>query len=258
MIGIVTVALAAFLLQDSPASTIGFTVAPRTIAEIDLSKLKGAYVRQLAWSPDGSQLYLQTYDANRDASVKALYHFLIPVSGGAPKDIDTAPAWAAAYWNWKSAQTAPADPSFKIEVETEKVKQSATATPMAAGLGGESSGRVGGQGVSVESAVSAAQQTQTVDVYRMHLKGEVVGEWINMPIVPGLTFGWGPKSSGLIAYGERETGKLIIMSKSGDKQKIDGTKNIVLPAWTADLRQLAYLEARGGKKYAVVIAAVSR
>jgi hypothetical protein len=34
--------------------------APVKVAELDLGKLKGDHVSRMAWSPDGSQLYVQT------------------------------------------------------------------------------------------------------------------------------------------------------------------------------------------------------
>jgi hypothetical protein len=92
----------------------------------------------------------------------------------------------------------------------------------------------------------------------MLLKGEVVGEWVNHAIVPGLTFGWGPAGSHLIAYAEKSSGRLVIMDSTGARQKIDGTKSVVLPAWTADGSKVAYLEGRGRNKFAVVIAKVER
>ena len=58
----------------------------------------------------------------------------------------------------------------------------------------------------------------------------------------------GPKSSGLIAFAEKGGGKLVIMDRTGKKQKIEGTKGVVLPAWTEDGAQMAYLETRGKNK----------
>ena len=43
---------------------------------------------------------------------------------------------------------------------------------------------------------------------------------------------------------------------TGKKQQIEGTKGVVLPAWTEDGARMAYLETRGKNKYAVIIADV--
>jgi WD40-like Beta Propeller Repeat len=256
--------LSAFLLSQPAAQTPdvkAITLTPTVVAEIDLSKLKGKLVRELAWSPDGKQLYLQTFTEDRNALPKDLYHYVLdlgtPAGSLKLKDVKVPPEWATTYWNWKSAQAAPGDDDFKISLDTEHTIQSATAVPMGGSLakGGTDGGATG---ASVDSMMSAAAQSQNATVYHMLLKGEVVGEFVNHAIMPGLTFGWGPSGSGLIAYAEKTSGRLVIMDKNGDKQKIDGTKNVVLPAWSADGTRLAYLESTGRTKYAVVIATVAR
>src|SRR5215472_18024421 len=77
-------------------------VTPAEIAQIDLGKLQGAMVNQLAWSPDGNELYLQTLTEDRKALPKDLYHYVITVDGGAIKKVGAAPDWAVKYWTWKS------------------------------------------------------------------------------------------------------------------------------------------------------------
>lgn len=232
------------------------TVTPgAAVLEFDLASLKGTRLRQMAWSPDGTQLYLQTYDANKDATVKELFHYVLPVAGGAPKRIDTPPVWAADYWAWKSGQTAPDDPAWKIEVSSEKKIASAIAMPMGGDLARGGVGDPTG-GVSVETVTANAAQAANVSVYTLRLKGETVGEWTNHPIMPGLTFGWGPRGSGLMAYAEKSSGRLTLMDRSGKTARVDGTKDVVLPAFTEDRSRIAYLEGRGRNKYALVIATV--
>jgi hypothetical protein len=250
--------LYSLVIAQSLTSAESLRLAPSVVADFELGKdMKGSRLRQLAWSPDHSQIYLMTYEPNRDASVKEAFHYLIPVAGGDPKRVEARPDWAETYWDWKSHHTAP-DASMKIEVAQEKRRQNAVAVP----FGGDAAR--GGvvdpatSGLSQESALEAARAMQNDDVYMLRLKGEIVGEWVNHPIVPGLTFGWGPKNSGLIAFAEVKSGRLVLMDRAGDKQKVDGTKNVVLPAWTEDGARLAYLEGRGRNKYALVIAAVGR
>lgn len=230
------------------------TVTPAVpVLEFDLGALKGTRLRQLAWSPDQTQLYLQTYDANKDASVKELFHYVLPVAGGAPKWIDTPPAWAADYWAWKSGQTAPDDPTWKIDVSTEKKIASATAMPAGGDLArGGSVDPTGG--IGVEAVAAHAAQASNASVYTMRLNGQTIGEWTNHPIMPGLTFGWGPQGSGLVAYAEKSAGRLTLMDRSGKTARVEGTKNVVLPAFTPDRSRLAYLEGRGRNRYALVIA----
>jgi Tol biopolymer transport system component len=242
---------------QSPQTTVSaITLTPGDpVLELDLRKLKGPLVRQLAWSPDQKELYLQTYEANRDASVKATYHYLIPVAGGEPKAVEVPPGWAVAYQQWKSGQASPNDPTWKIDVATERKIQSATSIPMGGDLArGGSVDPTGG--VSVETVVAAAGQSGNVNVYTMRLSGQVVGEWVNHPIVPGLTFGWAPPGTAMIAFADRD-GDLAVMDRAGNTVKVKETKDVTLPAWSPDGARIAYLEKTGRTTYVLKIAVVS-
>ena len=238
-----------------PAEQIKLTPAPEI--DISLSKLKGTLIRQLAWSPDATELYLMTYEPNRDASIKEAFHFLIPLATGVAKRVDVQPPWAVEYWKWKSDRTAPGDPSLSIEVLQEKRRQNAVAIPMGGEMARGGTADPGAAGLSQEAALDAARAMRNDDVYSLKLKGEVVGEWINHPIVPGQTFGWGPTNTGLIAFAERSSGRLVLMDKQG-KQRVSDTKNVSVPAWTTDGTRLAYLEGRGRGRFALVVAAVAK
>ena len=231
------------------------TLTPRVAGTIDLTKVKGL-VRRLSWSPDGSELYLQTYDQNKDASVKQLYHYVVSPANGALTKVAEEPAWSADYWMWKSWKSAPGDDKFEIQLSSETKRVTATSTPMG---GDMARGGTGGDatGVSMETMGMAANQQQMNDIRTMKLKGEVIGEWINLPIAPGQTFGWGPTGTGIVAYADQK-GKLILMDKSGSKRKVDDTAGVVLPAWNVDATRLAWLESRGKKLYALVVADVAR
>jgi hypothetical protein len=39
------------------------------------------------------------------------------------------------------------------------------------------------------------------------------------------------------------------MDREGQKQQIDGTKNVILPAWSADGSKIAFLQKAGKNKY---------
>lgn len=232
-------------------------VAGAPVTEIDMRRLKGPLPRQLAWSPDHTELYLQTYEANKDATVKALYHYVMPAKGGAPKQVDAAPAWANEYIAWKSGQASPDDPAWKIDVAQEKKIQSATSIPMGGDLarGGTVDPT---SGIAVESVTAAAAQSSNLNIYSMRLSGETVGEWINHPIVPGLTFGWGPKGTSMIAFAEKSGGRLSLMSRDGKVSRVDGTRNVVAPAWTRDGQRIAWLEQKTRTVYALVIGDVRK
>lgn len=237
------------------ASSVVITPAP-PVVDIDLRKLKGPLVRQLAWSPDQSELYLQTYEANRDASVKTAYHYVIPAAGGAPRQVDVPPGWAVAYFQWKSGQASPDDPTWKIDVSTEQKIQAATSIPMGGDLArGGSIDPTGG--LAVESVMAAAAQSGNVSIYTMRLSGAVVGEWMNHPIVPGLTFSWSPKGTGMIAFADK-TGKLTVMDRAGRTTPVEGTKAVTVPAWSPDGGRIAWLEKTGRTTYALIVGAVAR
>jgi hypothetical protein len=130
-------------------------VLPAEIAQIDLGKMQGAMVNQLAWSPDGKVIYLQTLTEDQKALPKDVYHYVIPAEGGTFKKVGAPPDWAIAYWTWKAGQTAPDNAAFKIEIATEKRIDSATALPMAGEMArGGTSGDLGG--ASAESVMAAA------------------------------------------------------------------------------------------------------
>lgn len=245
----------ALSFPTEPVAQMRVTPGPAVLT-FQLKGMKGQRLRQLSWSPDETQLCLQTYDANRDASVKAVFYYLLPVSGGTPTRIEAPPAWAADYWSWKAGQTAPGDPSWKIEVSTEKKIASATSLPMGGDLARGGTGDATSTGVSAETVAAHAAQSSNVSIYTMRLGGVTVGEWTDHPIMPGLTFGWGPKGSGVIAFAEKTSGRLTFLDRTGKTKAIEGTKNVVLPAFTPDGARLAYLEHRGRDTYALVIATV--
>ena len=94
----------------------------------------------------------------------------------------------------------------------------------------------GAGGSTTGDAVNAANQSQSATVVTLKLKGEVVGEFVNAPVLPGTTFGWGPSGTGLIAFAVNGAGRLVLMDGQGRKQEIDGSKAVVLPGWTQTAR----------------------
>ena len=233
----------------APMSASTLKISPTQVAEFDMSKLRGV-IRRLAWSTDSKQLYLQTAELKSDALPKELFHYLLDPANGSLKNVDAEPAWAAEYYTWKSWKSAPGDDAFLIELATEQRKSSATSIPMGGDYarGGSGADVSGGAGMmSADVAMAAAQQMQSGTANVMRLKGQVVGEWLNQPIVPGQSFGWGPTGSGVIAYADTNNRQLMILDKSGAKQKISDTKGVYAPAFSSDGKKLAWVEVRGKK-----------
>jgi len=231
--------------------------APSSVVEIDAGKLKGNLVR-MAWSPDATQLYLQTADPDTRGNVK-LRHYTMGLDGQPPKSVDAEPDWAANYWGWKSAQAAPGMASWKIAIDQQQKRLSATSNPaggdMAKGAtegGGAGTGGAGGGGgaggMTIGEAAGAAYQSQNANVVTLRLKGEVIGEFVNTPALPGTTFGWGPTGSGLVVF-SGQGGRIVIMDDQTRRQEVPGSKAAYLPAFTTDGKKIAYLEKTGKKKF---------
>lgn len=235
----------------------GFQPGGTILAEIDGRKLKGEPSR-LAWSPDGKTLYLQMTERD-DAGKATVRHYLVPASGGQPTSTSGEPVWAAEYWGWKSGQASPADPALKIQVDEQRKIVRATAAPRGgalAGMGGDAgSGTASGMGgpPGTSDSVDGPGSSQNVVVRRMLLNGEVIGEFVNAGIVPGLTFGWAPPTAGGIAFRNTD-GRIVVMNADGTKQTVSGSKNATLPAWSADASRLAWIEQSGRNKYVVRVA----
>jgi hypothetical protein len=221
------------------------------VTEIDLGKLKGD-LREICWSPDGAQLYVET--AQGRAPSETLHFYIVPSAGGPPAPLSAKPEWAAAYWSFKSDRFAPGLGSIIIDVQrsTETMKYGTGS----AGAIDQADRATGGMTTSAANADRAALSDRN-QVVRFRVFDEVVSEFVNEPPVPGRMFGWGPDASGAIAYTDRD-GRLFLLDQRKRKQAVAGAKDAVLPAWTRDGSRLAWAQKTGRRKYALVAAAVSR
>ena len=50
----------------------------------------------------------------------------------------------------------------------------------------------------------------------------------------------------------------ILFDQQKHKRAVDGTKDVLLPAWTMDGARLAWVQKSGRKKYTLVYAAIGR
>jgi dipeptidyl aminopeptidase/acylaminoacyl peptidase len=239
---------------QSPASldvsslTLG---SPTTVAELDLGKLKGD-LRQLSWSPDGSQIAVRTSDG--DKPTDAVHFYTIAVAGGAVTSVPREPEWATAYWAYKSDRSAPGLPAVMIDLDQKMEVQKVGTGSAGAAAGGD---RTGGANVMSADNVDREAQNQREHVFRLTLYGEAVSTFVNERPLPGLQFGWGPRGSGAIAFVDSE-GRLFLLDDKKHKRAIAGTKAALLPAWTEDGSRLAFVEKTGRKKYTLAWVAVVR
>jgi Tol biopolymer transport system component len=236
------------LAQDRQAASVkaAQVSAPAQVSTIDTGKLKGEPT-QLAWSPDGTQLFLQTSERDAAGMIRNPRFFVMSVADGKPSPANAPPAWAAEYWTWKSGQFAPGSTTYGVDLKEEQRTATATAAPMGGSLsrGAPDSGT---SGTSVDDVAMRAQQQQKQRVITLAVKGEVVGEFVGVQFLPGYTFSWSPASIAMIAY-TNASGRLALMDREGQKQPIDGTKNVILPAWSADGSKIAFLQKAGKNKY---------
>src|SRR5687767_13214346 len=110
---IATTVLTLVLVAQVPSAKTVQVSAPAQIGStLDAGKLKGEPI-QLAWSPDGTKLFLQTAGRDKAGMVVNPRFYVMSASDGKPESIDAPPAWAAEYWAWKSGQAAPGSPAFR-------------------------------------------------------------------------------------------------------------------------------------------------
>lgn len=228
---------------------------PVTLAEIDIEKLKGQPSR-LAWSPDGSQLYLQTLEGGFGRPDAKLRHYVFATANGAKQDLQAEPDWASAYWTAKSGQFSPDGPQLNIELQSEQRRERTTSVPMGGDLA--RGGTTTATGTAANDGVNAAYNSQLIPVHSMLFRGHIVGEFVNSVIVPGLTFGWGPKGTRAIAFAAQKTGRIVVMDDQGGKHEVAASKDAILPAWSADGVRLAWLQKDGRRKFLLRVASVSR
>jgi hypothetical protein len=224
--------------------------APKLLIEIDGGKLKGNPVR-LAWGDNGTfflrsaQVDVYQNEIGRNYTVQA--------SGVDPKLIDQEPPWASYYWAWKSASAAPGLPELRFDIETRQQNKTAT------GSTGQDFGGAGGGTANPNRSDPTANQIakdygsmQRIVTTTVRLKGQLISEVQNARVVPGLTFGWAPAPMGALAFVDAKK-HLVVIDREGRKMEIAGVNDALLPAWSPDGKQIAFLQKKSGKKYALMV-----
>jgi hypothetical protein len=255
---LLAVALALFV-QSPPLAAIDVRQLvlspPARVLQVSVDALKGDPDR-LAWSPDGQHIYLRAAKVDRWGN-RRVWHYQVDVEARQLREIAREPDWCGRYWTWKSALAAPAMPDLRIALETRQERKTATGIASAGAMaqsGGDPSlgSELGPQGQAI---ASAAMQGQTVTTTTMRLRGELLGEFVNTPAAPGLTFGWAPASMSAIVYADGK-GRLVLMDRAGRKREIPAVRDAYLPAWSDNGTRMAWVQREAGKKVAVVIVSV--
>ena len=239
-------------------TTAALAIAVQVAAPVKAAtiELKGEPTR-MSWSADGTQLAIQTSERDSSGMTKNPRYYLVAAADGKLSTAPASPDWAETYWTWKSDQSAPWSPSSKIDVKTDQKTVTSTSTPMGGDLakGGTSGDPTGGS--TMDEATQRKMGSQTLNVVTLRLMGETVGYFEGVQFIPGYTFSWAPKDYAAIAY-VNQSGRVSVMDKDGRKQVLDGTKNAVLPAWSAEGTRIAFLQKAGKTKYELYVAPVTR
>lgn len=242
--------------QAAPWKTRHLAISdPAAVVTLEGATLIGQPSR-LSWSPDDNLLYVQTIEGAFGRSDAKYRHFLVASTGGALREMPAEPEWAMDYWIAKSDQASPDDPSVRIQLTSESRRERTTSTPQGGDLARGGSSPT--SSIGRNDAIDAAFNSQIAFMNTMLLHGEQVGQFDNTVIVPGLTFGWGPLGSGVIAYAEPRKGRVVIMDSEGERREIDGTDGSLLPAWSTDGARLAWIEKDGRNRFVVRVARVAQ
>ncbi len=236
---------ALLFLQGSgfaPFDVSAFALAPPTpVRELDRKTLRGE-PSKLAWSPDGSMLYIQSRDGIGAAARYRHFQLRLGQDGLTPIDIE--PEWAAEYWHNKVTEAAPGMPWLSIDVRVDKTRT--RVAPFAGGFAGA------GSATGSEAAASFSLSTVTLSYL-----GVEIGRWMTDEPKSGVTFGWGPAGSGALAFADRQ-GRLTLVDKERRVRPIARTANVRLPAWSPDGNYVAYLEQQGRSKFRLTSVALLR
>jgi hypothetical protein len=249
-----TTMLTLVLVAQAPSAKSAQVSAPAQVGSIDAGKLKGEPI-QLAWSPDATKLYLQTAGRDKLGMVKDARSYLMSAADAKTESIDAPPAWAAEYWGWKAGKAAPGSTGHVIEAKEDVRTVTSTSSPMGGDLARGGVDTSGAGGTSAQDVAAHAQQAQKLRVVTLTFMGETVGQFVGQQFLPGYTYGWSPAAVGMIAYGSAG-GRLALMDRQGQKQQVDATKNVILPAWSSDGSKIAFLQKDGKNKYDLFVVTV--
>ena len=251
---IVFVSLIALVFQGSPpAQPIDVSKLnigpPAAAAKLDFGKVRGE-LRRLAWSDDGSQMFVQLVEEENNPEI--VHDFVVALDGGAMQVVDREPEWAARYWAIKSDRFAPGIPATEIAIEQHAPKGPRSNTGAA---GSAPPTRFEPTNMAPDN-VDHSRHPNTEASVRFVLYDQIISEFFaNEPPAPGLWFGWGPRGSGAMAFVDGD-GQLKLVDAQKHAVSVRGATDAMLPAWRSDGSQIAYLRKAGRAKYALVVVPV--
>jgi hypothetical protein len=223
--------------------------SPRTIRDLDTREVRGVPTR-LAWSPDGAWIYVRVSNFDRWSN-ESVRHLLIETQGKRVEPLTDEPGWLARYWNLKSALASPVVPTWRIKIDMRDEQVRTTNVPREGNIGQHGDPAAGLD----ETIIKAAQSSQRTQFERLLLNGVVIGSAINGHVPPGRTFAWAPEPRALMAF-VTEKGRLALMNPAGHVREIKGPKKPVLPAWSENGEQLAWIQQASSGEYSIKAVAI--
>jgi hypothetical protein len=218
--------------------------SPRTIRDLDAKDVRGVPTR-LAWSPDGTWLYVRVSNFDRWSN-ETVRHVLIEAQGRRTEPLQDEPAWLARYWNVKSSLTSPAVATWRIKIDTREEQVRTTNVPREGNIGQHGDPAAGLD----ETVRKAAQSSQKTLFETFLLNGHVIGSAINGHVSAGRTFAWAPEPLAMVAF-VTENGRLAVMNAQGHTREIKGAKKPLLPAWSENGQQLAWAQQTSSGAYTI-------
>lgn len=218
--------------------------SPRTIRDLEAKDVRGIPTR-MAWSPDGAWVYVRvsTFDRWSNETVR---HVLIETQGTRVQPLTDEPGWLARYWNLKSALTSPVVPIWRIKVDAREEQVRTTNVPREGNIGQHGDPAAGLD----ETVVKASQASQKTLFETLRLNGRVIGSAVNGHVPPGRTYAWAPDPLALVAF-VTENGRLAVMNAQGHVREIKGAKKPLLPAWSQNGEQLAWVQQTSSGAYTI-------
>jgi hypothetical protein len=223
---------------------------PRIVIQVTRGDLQGQPAR-LAWSPDQQELYVRAVRTDTWGNER-VWHYIVRLAERSLTPVEGEPPWASTYWLRKSALDSPGIADFRIAIEMREARKTATGSGSGMGQNGGDPNLGAELGLQGQAIIMSSLQAQRVSTTTMRLKGELLGEFVNTPAVPGLTFGWAPAGSGMIAFANTKR-RLVLMDASGRKHAVAGVKDVFLPAWSDDGAHVACLQRTARNTYVLAV-----
>ena len=222
---------------------------PSVVASLDGRTLRGA-IRQLAWSPGGTDLYVQASEGT--PGLETVRHYSVSLEARELTEIESQPEWALRFWEVKQDRAAPGLPDVLIEIAQKMETLKAGTGPSGVLDRTGDAATIASTGPNPENLAAGTFANQKARVVRLSFRGQEIAVFVNeVKPVPGLRFSWGPDGSGALVF-VGDKGELVFLDQKKHKRRVPEVKDAFLPAWSLDGSRLAYVQKTGRDLYSLV------